>query len=243
MTSIVAKNLSISFPIRHAGYFSAKTKFLGSLVGGNLKHKESGVYVSAVDDANFSFQTGDRIGFFGHNGAGKSTLLRAIAGIYAPVSGGLEVKGKITSLLDISMGMDQEATGIENILMRGIMMGIPIKKIKSLIGEISSFSELGDYLHMPVRTYSSGMQLRLAFAISTSIEPEILLLDEWLSVGDSQFQEKSEQRMLDITKKTKILVLASHSKELILNTCTRFFSVSHGQVNEVSADIFRTQLL
>jgi lipopolysaccharide transport system ATP-binding protein len=238
MTSIIAKNLSISFSIRHAQYFSAKVNLLRTIVGGNLNHNDSGVYVSAVAGANFYFKSGDRVGLYGHNGAGKSTLLRAIAGIYSPISGSLDVTGKITSLLDISMGMDHEATGIENILMRGIMMGVSVKKMKNLIGEISDFSELGDYMHMPVRTYSSGMQLRLAFSISTSIPPEILLLDEWLSVGDSHFLKKSEKRMLDITQKTKIMIIASHSHELISKICNRFFSISHGNIQEVSVKEF-----
>ena len=133
------------------------------------------------------------------------------------------------------MGMDPEATGIENIRMRGVMMGLSLDQISMLENEISEFSELGEYLHMPVRTYSSGMHLRLAFATSTAIQPEILLLDEWLSVGDQAFKEKAEKRMVDIVGSTKILVIASHSAELINNICNRFFLISGGTVCEVSA--------
>ena len=225
MSSITAQNINISFPVRSSGYFSLKTSILKKAIGGKISGHHSTLQINALEDVSFNLKDGDRVGLIGHNGAGKSTLLRTLAGVYSPASGSLNIEGAVTSLLDISMGMDPEATGIENIRMRGVMMGLSLDQISMLENEISEFSELGEYLHMPVRTYSSG----------TAIQPEILLLDEWLSVGDQAFKEKAEKRMVDIVGSTKILVIASHSAELINNICNRFFLISGGTVCEVSA--------
>jgi lipopolysaccharide transport system ATP-binding protein len=151
----------------------------------------------------------------GPNGAGKSTLLRVIAGIYTPTSGSVKVEGRIASLIDISLGMALEASGFENIRMRGVMMGLTLKEIKSLEEEIAEFTELGPYLNMPIRSYSTGMHMRLGFAVSTAVPADILLMDEWLSVGDEAFKVKAEKRLEDYVKKSSILVIASHSKETI----------------------------
>jgi lipopolysaccharide transport system ATP-binding protein len=151
----------------------------------------------------------------GPNGAGKSTLLRTLAGVYLPTSGTIEVKGRVASLIDLSLGMDVEATGYENIRMRGIMMGLSLKQIRSMEEEIADFSGLGDFLHLPIRTYSTGMHMRLGFAVSTAINADIILMDEWLSVGDSDFLIKAEKRLHDYIQKSSILVIASHSEDLI----------------------------
>ena len=235
MSSVIAQNINISFPLRSSSYFSLRASILKNTFGGRISGHHSTLQINALKDVSFNLKDGDRAGLIGHNGAGKSTLLRTLAGVYSPASGSLNIEGVITSLLDISMGMDLEATGIENIRMRGVMMGLSLDQINMFENEISEFSELGEYLYIPVRTYSSGMHLRLAFATSTAIQPEILLLDEWLSVGDQAFKEKSEKRMADIVDSTKILVIASHSVELINNVCNRFFLISSGTVCEVSA--------
>lgn len=169
----------------------------------------------ALRDLSLNLKSGDRLGVMGPNGAGKSTLLRVIAGIYAPTSGSIEVKGRIASLIDISLGMELEASGYENIRMRGVMMGLSLKQIKSLEEEIADFTELGPYLNMPIRSYSTGMHMRLGFAVSTAVPADILLMDEWLSVGDEAFKIKAEKRLEDYVNKSSILVLASHSKETI----------------------------
>jgi len=202
--------------------------------GGILAHDaQDRVTVRALDNISFQFKEGDRVGLLGHNGAGKSTLLRLLAGIYEPSQGHLETYGSISSMLNISLGMDYEATGIENIYLRGHLMGVPPKKMHSLIDEISDFTELGDYLHLPMRTYSSGMAMRLAFAVSTSVEADIILMDEWLSVGDVSFVEKAKKRLDKMVSNSKLIVLASHSKELIESQCNKVFQLDHGKLTKI----------
>ncbi|MDA7700414.1 ABC transporter ATP-binding protein [Methylophilaceae bacterium] len=236
MTSITAKNLSLSFDINISKNASLKKLILNKAVGGAIIQSNSKTEIQALNNICFQIKIGDRIGILGHNGSGKTTLLRAIAGIYHPTSGTLDVAGTVTSLLEISMGIDTEATGLESIRMRGVMMGLTLQRIKSLEDEVIEFSELGNYIDMPIRTYSTGMNMRLAFAIATATRPEILLLDEWLSVSDKDFQHKAEIRMQDFIKKTKILVLASHSPELLKKTCNRFFRLSKGVLEEISSN-------
>ncbi|MCM3468395.1 ABC transporter ATP-binding protein, partial [Staphylococcus lugdunensis] len=157
-------------------------------------------------------------------------------GVYAPVSGRLDVKGRIGSLLDISLGMDPEATGYENIFLRGVVMGLRPSEIEAKIEEIAEFSELGDYLNMPTRTYSSGMALRLAFAVSTAVHPDILLMDEWLSVGDESFNKKASDRLNSLVERSSILVMASHSPQLVERVCNRKIVIDHGTLTEVPMD-------
>jgi lipopolysaccharide transport system ATP-binding protein len=163
----------------------------------------------------------------GPNGAGKSTLLRTLAGVYLPTSGTIKVKGSIASLIDISLGMDAEATGYENIRMRAIMMGMKLKQIKLIEDEIADFTELGKFLELPIRTYSTGMHMRLGFAVSTTVPADIILMDEWLSVGDSDFLMKAEKRLHDYIQKSSILVIASHSEDLIAKLCNQVIRLKH----------------
>jgi lipopolysaccharide transport system ATP-binding protein len=156
-------------------------------------------------------------------------MLRMLSGIYEPVRGRLDVQGRVSSLLDLSLGMDHEATGLENIVLRGVLMGMEPAAIEAQIDRIADFSELGDYLSMPIRTYSSGMLLRLAFAASTAVAPEILLLDEWLSVGDASFRAKAERRLLEMIESSAIMVMASHDENLIRRFCSRMLRLDHGR--------------
>ncbi len=216
MPSIKLHNVSVQFPIYSFHSRSLKNSLVGKITGGEIGRNISNqVAVTALNDLSLNLQSGDRLGVMGANGAGKSTLLRVIAGIYAPTSGSIEVKGRIASLIDISLGMDFEASGFENIRMRGVMMGLTLKQIKSLEEEIADFTELGPYLHMPIRSYSTGMHMRLGFAVSTALPADILLMDEWLSVGDESFKVKAEKRLEDYVKKSSILIIASHSKKTI----------------------------
>ena len=183
-----------------------------------------------MSNINLKIRDNERVGLLGHNGAGKSTLLRVLGGVYTPSSGSAEIQGKVGSLIDISLGIDSEATGLENIFLRGSLLGIPKKKIEHELENIIDFSELGDFINMPVRTYSTGMHMRLAFAVSTMITPDILLMDEWLSVGDQGFQNKAEKKLTDLVNKSNILVLASHSRDLIEKCCTRAIWLEHGNL-------------
>lgn len=233
---IKADNISVEFPIYNASHRSLKKAVIRATTGGRVAASAGGhVAVRAIDNASFDFQPGDRIGLVGHNGSGKTTLLRVLSGVYEPFNGKIEISGNIVSLLDLSLGMDSESTGFENIFLRGVMMGMRPKEIESKIDEIAEFSELGDYLNMPTRTYSSGMSLRLAFATSTSLKADIILMDEWLSVGDADFNQKASRRLEGMVENSSILVLASHSKTLIQKLCNRVFSLEHGIVKEILA--------
>lgn len=197
--------------------------------GGRLGSNEQGrVVVRALRNICLDLNEGDRLGVVGHNGAGKSTLLRVISGVYEPIEGFLDIKGKVTSMIDLGLGMDGEATGIENIYLRGALLGFNRHWLSSKVSDIVDFAGLGDFIRMPLRTYSTGMQMRLAFSISTLAQPEILLMDEWLTVGDADFQEKAQQRLEEIIKKTSILVIATHSPELVQHVCNRVIRLERG---------------
>jgi lipopolysaccharide transport system ATP-binding protein len=231
MASIDFDSVSVEFPIYNASSRSLKKRLFQVATGGQLNADQSGrVVVRALENLTFSFRDGDRIGLLGHNGAGKSTLLRLLSGVYEPSSGKASIKGDIGSLIDISFGIDPEASGRENVYLRGAFLGLPKSEIKDRMEEIIEFSELGDFADMPVRTYSAGMHLRLAFSVSTVIRPQILLMDEWLSVGDEGFRHKAEERMTELVEATNILVLASHSKDLVQHVCNRLIWLEHGKV-------------
>lgn len=230
MTSIKVENLTIDYPIFGSSSRSLKKTLIRAATGGKIANDAHGISIRAIDDISFSFCEGERIGLVGHNGAGKSTLLRVLAGVYAPTHGSLVVKGSIVSLLDISLGMDEEFTGYENIIMRCILMGIAKSEVNKHIDDIIEFSELGEYITMPMRTYSTGMSLRLAFSICTTFPADIILMDEWLAVGDADFSKKAEARLMEFINKSSILVLASHNTEQIKKICTRVLSMDHGCV-------------
>jgi lipopolysaccharide transport system ATP-binding protein len=235
MAGIVAKDAVVEFPVYTGMHRSLKSAVLNATTGGRLARDAANrVAVRALDGVSFEIRPGDRVGLMGHNGAGKSTLLRMLSGIYEPIAGSLKVEGRVATLLELQLGIDPDATGYENIMLRGVMTGLKLREIRAKIDEIAEFTELGDYLGMPVRTYSSGMLLRLAFAVSTSVEADILLMDEWLSVGDAEFRNKASARLEQLVERTPILVLASHSQELIGKVCNRLFQLEHGRVQERS---------
>jgi lipopolysaccharide transport system ATP-binding protein len=228
---ISAKDVEVKFPVYENSNRSFKKTFLHVSTGGRVASdatKRS--TVTALRDINFDFFEGERIGLIGQNGSGKTTLLRLISGVYVPSVGRIESGGKVSSLLDLSMGLDPDATGYENIYLRGILDGFSPKQIRARAEEIAEFSELGDFLTLPVRTYSSGMVLRLAFSISTSIDAEIIVMDEWLSVGDASFVSKAEKRLLQLVDNSSILVLASHNIDLISRVCTRKIVLDKGMI-------------
>jgi lipopolysaccharide transport system ATP-binding protein len=228
---IIAKDVGVEFPIFNSSHRSLKKSILNVTTGGRVaQDTKNHVVVRALDDISLNIQSGDRVGLVGHNGSGKTTLLRVLSGVYAPMRGSLDVKGKIATLLDISLGMDGEATGYENIRVRGLLMGLSVAEIDALTDEIAEFTGLGDYLNMPMRTYSSGMTVRLGFAVSTSIQADIVLMDEWLSVGDAEFQEKASERLNHMVNQASILVLASHSMDLVEKTCNKIVRMEHGKI-------------
>nr|WP_315527340.1 ABC transporter ATP-binding protein [uncultured Achromobacter sp.] len=231
MASIVFDKVCVDFPIYNASARSLKKRLFQVATGGQISANSSGrVIIRALEDLTLTIKDGDRVGLLGHNGAGKSTLLRLLSGVYEPSSGRAEIKGEIGSLIDVSFGIDPEASGRENIYLRGALLGLTRAEIKAKLDEIIDFSELGDFIDMPVRTYSSGMHLRLAFSVSTIIRPEILLMDEWLSVGDEGFRVRAEARMNELVESTHILVIASHSRELVRDTCNRAIWLEHGKI-------------
>jgi lipopolysaccharide transport system ATP-binding protein len=230
MPSICLSGVYVDMPIFGAHSRSLKNQIISTASGGRLAQESGVTFVRALSDINLDIHQGDRVGLWGHNGAGKTTLLRVLAGAYTPTSGTAKIVGSVTSLINFSLGMEPGATGYENIALRLMMMGRNPVESQKLASEVEAFSDLGSFLDMPVRTYSSGMLLRLAFAISTTVVPEILLMDEWLSVGDAEFVSKAEGRMDSLLHQTQILVIASHSRELLERRCNRLLTLEHGSI-------------
>ena len=235
MKRIVARDLVVEFPMYGYGNRSVRNTFLRAATGGTVARDDANhLVVRALDRLNFEINDGDRIGLVGHNGSGKSTLLRVLAGAYEPVSGHIEVHGKVASMLSITLGMEPEATGYENIFLRAAVMGLTRRQTEPLVDQICDFADLGEYIHMPFRTYSSGMALRLGFAVSTAAPADIILMDEWLSVGDADFAAKAQKRLRDQLSRSRVLVLASHSESMVRDNCNRIFHLDHGRLEEVS---------
>lgn len=230
MASITLKNASVDIPIFNANGRSLSSRILEVATGGKLDADPNGkVIVRALGNISLALQDGDRLGLVGHNGAGKSTLLRVMSGVFVPTGGTAHIEGSVGSLIDVSLGINPEASGRENIFLRGALLGLSKAEIKDKFDEIVEFSELGEFIEVPMRTYSSGMQLRLAFAVSTIVRPEILLMDEWLSVGDEGFKAKASERLTTVVDASKILVLASHSRELLEKVTKKVLWLEHGE--------------
>lgn len=229
--SIELRNVAVEFPVFNAASMSLKNRVLSAMTGGVIDRRYDGhVIVRGLQNINLNITAGERVGLVGHNGSGKTTLLRVLSGIYHPTQGEAKLQGECVSLINISLGIDPEATGRENIRLRAAMLGLTPAETQERIAEIIDFSGLGDFIDMPFRTYSSGMQLRLAFSVSTAIRPQILIMDEWLSTGDENFKARAEQRMKDVVHATEILILASHSRELLEANCNRVIWLEHGQI-------------
>ena len=242
MASIHLDRASVEIPIYNSRGRSLKTTLLRQ-VGGTIGSGERDIVtVKALQDITLQLKPGDRMALVGHNGSGKTTLLRVFSGAYEPTSGHAEIVGSVSSLLDITMGMDPELTGADNILLRGAFVGLSSDEAKGRMEEIAEFSELGPFLHLPMRTYSSGMTLRLAFSISTARAPDILLLDELISVGDAAFASKATARIESLIDSARILVLASHSTDTLRRYCNRAVMLRGGRLagsgtlDEVLAD-------
>jgi len=231
MTIISAKNVVVEFPIFGGQNRSFKYAVMRTATGGRLARDTANhLTVRALDGVSFEFSEGDRVGLIGHNGSGKSTLLRVLSGVYKPLKGSINIMGRVGSMISLTMGMDFEASGYENIRIRGTLMGFRPREIDAIIDDVIDFADLGDYIHMPMRTYSSGMSMRLAFALATSGKADIVLMDEWVSAGDASFKEKADRRLSEKISKAKVMVLASHSEELIQRQCNKILKLEHGQI-------------
>ena len=218
--SISVSDLTMRFPVYGVDAKSLKKHLARVTVGGRLGSSLAGVTeVTALSQVNLELKAGDRLGLIGHNGSGKTTLLRALSGAYEPDEGMVEVNGRMVALLDLSLGIDITATGLDNIRLRARIAGLSSKEIESRIEEIGEFTGLGPFLAMPVKTYSAGMQARLAFAAATAVEADVLLMDEWIAVGDAQFRKKTHGRLQNITDRSGIVVIASHDHALLRDTC------------------------
>jgi lipopolysaccharide transport system ATP-binding protein len=230
MVSISATDLRLTYHVRERLTLRPRDKRLPSQTGGTISGSGSHRFVTALDDVSFQLEAGDRLGLVGVNGAGKTTLLKVLYGIYEPTGGSLDIRGRVDALFNINLGFRQEATGRRNILLRGLINGWTEEQVSARTEEIIEFSELGEFIDMPFKSYSQGMAARLAFSIATTMEPEILLMDEWIGAGDASFQAKAKQRMDELADKAGIIVLASHSEELLKKTCNKRLELEKGRV-------------
>jgi ABC-2 type transport system ATP-binding protein len=231
MVSIDIEHAYVDFPIFDAKSRSLKKAVLGA-AGGRIGTESKVPIVEALRDISLSLGQGERIGLVGHNGAGKSTLLRLMSGIYEPTRGRSNIRGKVAPVFDLGVGMDPEISGYENIIVRGLFLGMTRKQMQARVDDIAEFSELGDYLSMPLRTYSTGMRVRLALGVVTSIDPEILLLDEGIGAVDGQFLAKARNRLNALVERSGMLVFASHSDEFLVDLCDTAIWLDHGEIRE-----------
>lgn len=234
MALLSLSQVSVDFPV-----YTAQSKgLINTLMGfkgaskGRIDSQDGGRHfaVHALRDVTLAFGKGDRVGLIGRNGAGKSTLLRVLSGVYEPTSGSIVSSGRISALTDLMLGMDPEASGYEFIVTRGVVMGLTSSQARNLTADVEDFTELGDYLHLPVRTYSSGMLLRLAFAVATAIRTDILLMDEMIGVGDSAFLAKAGRRLEALMNSVDLLVLASHNEDILRQFCDQGVLLSEGRI-------------
>lgn len=232
MATVVLENVSAHFPIYGAQHSLRKAIFQRA-TGGSIEREGKNndrVTVKALTDISLTLHDGDRLGLIGHNGAGKSTLLKLMAGIYQPVSGTIKVEGRVTPLFDAMPGLDSEDSGYENIITSGMLIGMTRRQIEAKIPEIEEFCELGEYLTLPVRTYSTGMIMRLGFALVTALDPGVLLMDEGFGTGDLRFAERAGARMKDFIGRSRIMVLASHSDWTIRSMCNKAIMLEAGRI-------------
>ena len=231
MASIRLDHVSVSFPIYSAGGRSIRARLMAAGSGGRIgTDGASHVVVRGLQNVTAEIEHGERVALIGRNGAGKTTLLRAMAGIYEPVAGTATIEGRAVPLFDFGLGMDPESSGYENIVLRGLYLGLSRAAIRAKVDEIAEFTELGSFLNLPLRTYSAGMATRLSFAVSTCIEPEILLLDEGIGAGDAAFLDKAKRRLEAVVARAGILVFASHSETLVRQLCSRAILLDQGSV-------------
>lgn len=234
MSQIILDDVTVRYSIFDASSRSLKRSLVAGAVGGNLSKTSSrATQVTALSGITLALKKGDRLGVYGHNGSGKTTLLKVLAGIYPPSEGRITIEGTIGSFIDIAAGVDNDLNGYDIITLRGLVMGRSYTEIEAQRAEIIAFSGLGDFIAMPIRTYSSGMWARLAFAIATAFHSDIILLDEWLSVGDGEFAKKAELRLQSVIAEAAILVVASHTMDLLKTHCNIIMYLDKGHVANI----------
>ena len=234
MARIVVDNINVRYPVMQDQYRSVRRAIIRTLSGGSLYQQDTRMEeVHALNGVSFTLENGDRLGLVGRNGAGKSTLLKTLGGFILPESGNLDIDGTTTSLFSVAGGMDDERSGYDNIFLCGRLLGISRAEMKKHLPDIEEFSELGEFLSVPVRAYSDGMKTRLGFAISTCITPDILLLDEAIGAGDAHFVEKASKRAQRLYDRSSIMVLASHMPSIISSLCNKVLWLDHGKVMKI----------
>ena len=230
MVSLLVEDIAVSFPLYHGESRSLKKTVFAAASGRLGEDNKHRLVVEALKDVSFSLHSGDRLGFVGSNGAGKTTLLRTMAGIYEPMAGRITINDAVTALLDASQSLNMDLTGNENIRLRALFSGYPDAQIRQLQADVAAFAELDQFLALPVRTYSSGMIIRLGFALATAIKPQILLMDEWILAGDAAFMDRARQRLETMVEGAEILVLSSHNADIILRWCNRVIWMDAGRI-------------
>jgi ABC-type polysaccharide/polyol phosphate transport system ATPase subunit len=228
MCLIQLNDVDLVFHVRRHGRISLKEYLLHGFF---RRRKENSLEVRALQGINLRIEEGERVGVLGCNGAGKSTLLKLLAGVYPPTGGSREVRGQVSSLFELSLGFEMDASGWDNIMYRGYLQGETPRSIRGKIQAIADFSELGQFLDMPIRYYSSGMLVRLAFSIATSIAPDVLLLDEVLAAGDASFQAKAQARMRGLISSARAVVIVSHDLTSLERLCERVLWLDRGQIH------------
>lgn len=231
MARVIAEGVGVDFPLYHGSARSLKRTLVAAASGGRIsKDAQKRIVVQGLRDVSFTLEAGERLGLIGSNGAGKTTLLRTLAGIYEPVHGRVRIEGTLNALLDPNLGMNPDLTGRENIKLRGLFAGLDRAAIRELEEDVITFAGLSEFIDLPIRTYSSGMVIRLGFALATAIHPEVLLMDEWFLAGDAQFMGKAQARLELLVRNAEILVLSSHEHKVIKEWCTRALWLDRGRV-------------
>ncbi len=241
MVSIKLNNVNLVYKLHEKLTLSAPDRRLGG-TGGKIEGSGRKQFVQALDGISFELKAGDRLGLVGPNGAGKTTLLKVLYGIYEPSGGSIAIDGKVDALFNINIGFRREATGRRNIMLRGLISGWTEAEIGEKMEEIIAFSELGDFIDLPFKAYSQGMAARLAFSAATALDPEILLMDEWIGAGDASFQDKAKRRMDELAEKAGIIVLASHNESLIQSMCTKRLTLRGGRMDSLVSDLSNLDL-
>jgi ABC-type polysaccharide/polyol phosphate transport system ATPase subunit len=234
MAELLLRDVTVEYPIYNAGNMSLRNQLVAIGTGGRLRSDTRRITtVTALDGIDLHLKDGDRVGLVGHNGSGKTTLLRTMAGIFTPTRGAITITGSVSTVFGLGAGLDGELTGYENIVRMSMLLGATRTAAEAIIPDVEDFTELGDFLSVPVRTYSAGMVTRLTFAVATAAHPEVLLIDEVLGAGDIGFQEKARKRMTAFIGRASILVLASHVPDLLQLFCDRLVNLEHGRIVKI----------